>query len=140
VGRAGERTIYTVWDKPVVVITNQNSYSNAEVFAHAIQSTGRGKVVGTPGHGGVISTLRVPLLDLGMLSIPFRGWFHPETGRDLELGPAIPDHPVENTPGEILSGIDRELEVAVDVLLQETRDPQRRGPVKPVYRSAVETK
>jgi tricorn protease len=138
VGRAGERTIYTVWDKPVVVITNQNSYSNAEVFAHAIQSTGRGKVVGTPGHGAVISTIRVPLLDLGMLNIPFRGWFHPETGRDLEMGPAIPDHPVENTPGEILSGIDRELDVAVDVLLKETRDPQRRGAVKPVYRSAVD--
>jgi hypothetical protein len=26
----------------------------------------------------------------------------------------------------------------VDVLLKETRDPQRRGAVKPVYRSAVD--
>ena len=133
IGHAGERTIYAVWSKPVTVLINQNSYSNAEVFAHAVQSTGRGKLVGLPTGGGVISTRRKPLLDLGTLSIPFRGWFHPVTGRDLELGPARPDKRVEISPADVLAGRDPQLDAAIGILLGEIRAAKSMEPA-PVYR------
>ncbi len=134
-GYPSYRTIYTTWDKPINVITNENSYSNAEIFAHAVQITGRGKVVGVPTGGGVISTLRTSLLDLGTINIPFRGWFHPFTGRDMELGPPTPDHPVDNQPSEVIAGIDRQLDVAIKVLTEEIRAADAHTPVRPVYRS-----
>ncbi len=138
IGHAGERTVYTTWHKPVTILINERSVSNAEVFAHAIQSTGRGKVVGVPTHGAVISTTRTPLLDIGTLNIPFRGWFHPETGVDLELGPAVPDVMVENTPGDLAAGIDAKLDAAIEVLLAEAREHASRPRVEPVYRSELD--
>ena len=44
------------WNKPIVVICNESSYSNAEIFSHAIKTLKRGKVVGVTTAGCVIST------------------------------------------------------------------------------------
>ncbi|MGH7227066.1 MAG: S41 family peptidase, partial [Gemmataceae bacterium] len=40
-GQAGyphDRKIYATWSKPIVVVCNQNSFSNAEIFSHAIKT------------------------------------------------------------------------------------------------------
>ena len=65
------------WSKPIVVLCNQNSFSNAEIFrAPAIQTLRRGKLVGVPTAGGVISTGSTSILDVGLLRrVPRRGWF-----------------------------------------------------------------
>ena len=55
-GYPHDRTVYATWDKPIVVLCNQNSFSNAEIFSHAIKTLKRGKLVGVPTAGGVIST------------------------------------------------------------------------------------
>jgi tricorn protease len=55
-GYPQDRMIYATWQKPIVVLCNQNSYSNAEVFSHAIKTLKRGQLVGVPTAGGVIST------------------------------------------------------------------------------------
>ena len=55
-GYPQDRIIYAVWQKPIVVLCNQNSFSNAEIFSHAIKTLKRGKLVGVPSAGGVIST------------------------------------------------------------------------------------
>jgi tricorn protease len=55
-GYPQDRRVYATWSKPIVVLCNQNSFSNAEIFAHAIKTLKRGKLVGTPTAGGVIST------------------------------------------------------------------------------------
>ena len=55
-GYPHSRMVYATWDKPIVVLCNQNSYSNAEIFSHAIKGLGRGRLVGVPTAGGVIST------------------------------------------------------------------------------------
>ena len=47
-GYPQDRTVYATWDKPVVVLCNQNSFSNAEIFSHAVKTLGRGKLVGVP--------------------------------------------------------------------------------------------
>jgi tricorn protease len=52
------RKVYATWHKPIVVLCNQNSFSNAEIFCHAIRTLGRGRLVGVTTGGGVISTGR----------------------------------------------------------------------------------
>src|SRR5262249_27635668 len=38
----GQPTLY--WDRPIVVMTNESSYSDAEVFPHAIKTLGLGTI------------------------------------------------------------------------------------------------
>lgn len=122
----------TIWTKPIVVLCNQYSASNAEIFCHAIQSMGRGPVVGVPTRGAVISTPRERLLDIGVMQMPNRGWFLPN-GLDMEIQPCVPDHIVEPMPGDIPAGRDPQLAKAVEVLLEELRGQE--PPTKPVYAS-----
>lgn len=115
-GYPHDRLVYPSWNKPIVVLCNQNSFSNAEIFSHAIKIIKRGKVVGVPTAGGVISTGGTSIMDVGFLRLPFRGWYLPEDGQDLELNGAVPDFIVWPKPGELPAGKDVQIEKAVEVL------------------------
>jgi tricorn protease len=125
-GYPQDRTVYATWDKPVVVLCNQNSYSNAEIFSHAIKLLKRGQLVGVPTAGGVISTGSTAVMDVGTLRLPFRGWYGLESGLDMELNGAVPDHVVWPQPGEMTAGVDRQLDKAVEVLKADVATWQAR--------------
>ncbi|MGC4005513.1 MAG: S41 family peptidase [Pirellulales bacterium] len=120
-GYPQDRIVYATWNKPIVVLCNQNSFSNAEIFSHAIKTLKRGKVVGVPTAGGVISTGAVSIFDIGTLRMPFRGWYHPETGEDMELNGAVPDVIVAQLPGDLPRGKDAQLEAAIDALQADVK-------------------
>ena len=120
-GYPQDRMVYATWDKPIVVLCNQNSYSNAEIFSHAIKGLGRGKLVGVPTAGGVVSTGSSRIMDVGVLRLPFRGWFVKWTGQDMELNGAVPDFLVWPQPNELPNGKDRQLNKAIQVLKQQIR-------------------
>ncbi len=128
-GYPQDRIVYATWNKPIIVLCNQNSFSNAEIFAHAIRNLGRGKLVGVQTAGGVISTGMVSIMDASM-RMPFRGWFDTTTGKDMELNGAIPHYKIWNKPGELSQGIDHQLAKAVSILMEEsaqaTQDPRTR--------------
>jgi len=132
VGYPQDRRVYASWHKPIVVLCNQNSFSNAEIFSHAIKALGRGKLVGAPTAGGVISTGGRRIMDLGYLRMPFRGWFKLDDGRDMELNGAVPDFVLWPEPGEIPAGKDRQLEKAIEVLLEEISNAAAQP--EPIYR------
>ncbi|CAK8985888.1 Tricorn protease homolog 1 [Durusdinium trenchii] len=118
-GYPHDRMVYATWNRPIIVLCNQNSFSNAEIFSHAIKTLKRGQLVGVTTAGGVISTGATSVLDIGLLRMPFRGWFVLETGQDMELNGAVPHHILWPQPGEIPAGIDRQLDKAIEVLGQE---------------------
>jgi tricorn protease len=122
------RMVFAVWQKPIIVLCNQNSYSNAEIFSHAIKSLGRGQLVGVETAGGVISTGSVRVTDVGRMRMPFRGWFVAKTGRDMEMNGARPHHILWPLPGEIPAGVDRQLEKAVKVLQQQIAENPEESP------------
>lgn len=136
VGYPQDRTVYATWNKPIIVLCNQNSFSNAEIFAHAIRNLKRGKIVGVATAGGVISTGSIPILDAGTMRLPFRGWFSTFDGKDMELNGAQPHITIWNQPGELSRGKDVQLEKAVQTLLEESR--QYKGLPKPHYRSQLQ--
>lgn len=121
-GYPTDRRVSPSWDKPMVVLCNGNTFSNAEIFCHAFKQLGRGKLVGMPTNGGVISAVGIAIPEVGELQIPFRGWFHAETGQDLELNGAIPDVIVRNLPEDQARGIDAQMAAAVRVLSEESGD------------------
>ena len=118
-GYPHDRLIFPRWDKPITVLCNQNSFSNAEIFSHAIKHLKRGKIVGVPTAGGVISTGGTAIMDVGFLRLPFRGWYLPDSGQDLELNGAVPDYIVWPQPGDLPSGKDVQIEKAVEVLRKD---------------------
>ena len=118
-GYPHDRIVFASWSKPIIVLCNQNSYSNAEIFSHAIKTLGRGKVVGVQTAGGVVSTGSASINDVGRLRVPFRGWFLINDGKDMELNGCLPHEVIWPAPKELPAGEDRQLDKAVEMLLQE---------------------
>lgn len=118
-GYPHDRMVYAPWHKPVVVLCNQNSFSNAEIFAHAIKTLKRGPVVGVQTAGGVISTGSTFIDGIGSLRLPFRGWFLLGSGEDMERNGCKPDHVLWPEPADLAAGIDRQVSKAVEVGLAE---------------------
>lgn len=118
-GYPQDRMVYASWNKPIIVLCNQNSHSNAEIFSHAIKGLGRGKVVGVSTSGSVISTGRMSIMDAGSIRIPFRGWYVLETGEDMELNGARPHVVIWPQPGDMPAGVDKQLDKAVEMLIEE---------------------
>ncbi|MDP6850893.1 MAG: S41 family peptidase, partial [Planctomycetota bacterium] len=113
------RRVFASWDKPIVVLCNENSYSNAEIFSWSIKTLGRGPVVGKQTYGAVISTGGAGLLDGSFVRVPFRGWYvNDKNHTNMELNGCPPDYPVENLPGDFATGLDRQLEKAIEVGLK----------------------
>lgn len=115
-GYPTDRRVSPSWDGPMVVLCNENTYSNAEIFCHAFKRLGRGKLVGVPTNGGVISAVLIRIPEVGELQIPFRGWFHADTGRDLELNGALPDVVIPMSPEDQAKDLDPQLDAALRVL------------------------
>jgi len=116
--RGGPKTTQPalLWDKPVVVLINAQSFSDAEYFPHIMQELGLGTIIGEPTGGNVIGTYDFPLLDGSMLRVPAWGiWLL--DGTDMEGNGAQPDVEVEIDPEKIARGEDNQLETAVEYLL-----------------------
>lgn len=121
VGYPHDRKVYATWNKPIVVLCNQNSFSNAEIFSHAIKTLGRGQVVGVQTAGGVISTGGTSIMDMGFLRKPFRGWYLINDGQDMELNGALPHHVVWPHPADLPKGKDDQLTKAIEVLKADVK-------------------
>lgn len=117
-----DRRLIYGYNREISVLCNQNSYSNAEIFSHAIKTTKRGKLVGVPTFGAVISTGAASLIDGTTIRTPFRGWYLPD-GKDMENNGAIPDIIVSQTPEDESAGKDPQLEAAVKELLGRAKEP-----------------
>ncbi|MEL6105331.1 MAG: S41 family peptidase [Planctomycetota bacterium] len=128
-GYPQDRMVFATWQKPIIVLCNQNSFSNAEIFSHAIKNLKRGQVVGVQTAGGVISTGSVQIMDVGRMRMPFRAWFTAVDGEDMELNGALPHHVVWPKPGEIPSGKDRQLAKAIKVLMKEVKQDAKANPM-----------
>jgi tricorn protease len=138
-GYPHDRKIYATWNKPIVVLCNQNSFSNAEIFSHAIKTLKRGQLVGVPTAGGVISTGAERIMDVGILRVPYRGWFVIGSGADMELNGAVPDHILWPQPGQMPHGEDVQLKKAIEVLQADVRAWKQR-PQPPLRKSSERSK
>lgn len=124
-GYPHDRRVYATWNKPIIVLCNQNSFSNAEIFAHAIKTLKRGKVVGVTTAGCVISTGGTSIMDMGFLRLPFRAWFLLNNGEDMELHGAAPHVELWPAPGEWPSGKDQQLAKALSMLKKDVKKFQK---------------
>ena len=120
-GYPQDRRVFAAWNKPIVVLCDEFSYSNAEIFSWGIKTLKRGPVVGKRTYGAVISTGAFRLLDGSSLRNPFRGWFTKDTNVNMENNGCPPDVAVENLPHDLAVGKDAQLEAAVAEALKQLK-------------------
>lgn len=103
---------------PMVVMENERSTSDAEVFPDGFRTLKLGKVVGVTTYGAVIGTGSYTLMDGSAIRTPGSGLWN-VNGTNLENYGVPPDVYVDNTPEDFLKGRDAQIEKAVEVLKEE---------------------
>jgi tricorn protease len=105
---------------PMVVMENERSTSDAEVFPDGFRTLKLGKVVGMTSYGAVIGTGSYSLMDGSTIRTPGSGLWN-VNGTNLENYGVPPDVMVDNTPDDFLKGRDAQIERAVEVLKEEMK-------------------
>jgi len=106
------------WTKPLVLLVNNRSYSDAEIFPNAFRTLGLGKLVGQPTGGQVIGTRNVQLIDGTTFRTPRIG-VTTLKGVNMDKEGVAPDVLVDISPDQLAKGQDPQLEKAVEVILQD---------------------
>jgi tricorn protease len=107
----------TTFFGPMVVLQNERSASDAEMFPAGFRDLGLGKLVGVPTSGQVIGTGAFTLLDGSSIRTPGAGVYI-TGGQNMENYGVPPDVLVDNAPPDFLTGHDRQIEKAIEVLKQ----------------------
>jgi tricorn protease len=103
---------------PMVVMQNERSASDAEMFPQGFKDLKLGKVVGVPTMGAVIATGSFTLADGSSIRTPGSGVWT-ASGENMENFGVKPDVTVDNTPEDFVKGRDAQVEKAVEILKAE---------------------
>lgn len=109
-------------EMPAVCLTNEYSFSNAEIFSEGFRRMKIGPVVGERTAGGVIGTGAYGLWDGGSIRMPGSGAYAVD-GENLEGNGRRPDIDIPWDPVAWAAGRDTQLERAVQELMR--RLPRR---------------
>jgi len=105
---------------PMTVLVGPRSRSGAEVFAAAVQESGRGRVVGERTAGMVLASITTRLPDGGELSLSELDLVT-GAGRRLEKTGVEPDVPASTSFADRKAGRDPALERAADLVAPQSR-------------------
>ena len=109
------------WNKPSVLVINEGNYSDAHAFAYTYDELGLGEMIGMPVPGtmtavwwetGISGDFRAGVPQVGMKDTK---------GNYLENNQTTPDHLVKNDPESTSKGQDKQIEKAVEVLLEKLK-------------------
>ncbi|MFH1675952.1 MAG: S41 family peptidase, partial [bacterium] len=118
--RDGERISQPAhnWGKPNVLLINERSSSDSEIFPSGFRTLKLGTIIGETTLGAVIGTDSYTLIDgRSGIRLPIEGWYSKE-GTNLENYGVPPDIRVVNDLNDIRDGIDNQLEYAVKYLIE----------------------
>ena len=105
-------------DKPIVVLINERSLSDAEVTSNGIKQLGIAKLVGTETYRWIIFTSGVRFMDGSTSRMPAWGCYS-LSGDDLEKTGVVPDIYVRNTFEDRLLSRDPQLDAAINEIMKE---------------------
>lgn len=117
---SGERNLEPrrAWTRPSIVLVDEGSFSDGEIFPTVYQELKLGKVVGMPSSGSVIGTWEYELLDGSSIRMPGSGWYRLD-GTNMEGNGVQPDILVELSPEDEIAGRDPQLLRAIEEILKE---------------------
>jgi tricorn protease len=121
---------------PFVVLVNEGSASDGDIFPQAVQMEGLAPIIGVRTWGGVngITDIR-PLVDGGLVTQSQVAWWDPKDGWGLENRGVIPDIEVEALPQDVAAGVDRQLMRGIEEVLRLHKE---NPPLKPVFPKSMQ--
>lgn len=105
-------------DIPLVVLVNEGSASASEIFAGAIQDSGRGTLIGTTTFGKGSVQITRDLSDGSSMRVTIARWFTPSGDAIHEVG-ITPDVVVEAPPVTQEGSADPQLQAALDFFKEQ---------------------
>ena len=109
-------------DKPIVLLINEQSLSDAEMTTQGFKALKLGTVIGNGTYRWIIFTSGVGLVDGSGVRMPAWGCYTLD-GKNLETHGVEPDIRVVNSFSDKMKGNDPQLDRAIDELLKKMRDP-----------------
>jgi len=107
-------------DKPIVLLINEQSLSDAEMTAAGFKALKLGKIIGNETYRWIIFTSGVGMVDGSFIRLPSWGCYTLD-GKDLEKAGVQPDITVINTFEDKLNGKDPQLDKAIDEIFKQLK-------------------
>jgi tricorn protease len=109
---------------PMVMLINQYSASDGDLFPYAFEKHKLGTVIGTRTWGGVVGIRgSLPFIDGMDLRKPEFASYSSESSDWIIEGHGVePDITVDNDPAQEYKGIDNQLDKAIEVILTQLKD------------------
>jgi tricorn protease len=118
----------------MVVLVNERTGSDGEVFAEGFRRLGLGITLGKRTWGGFIALHTGNLLsDNGIATAPMHGGYSPEGKWLVEGVGHVPDLEVDNLPFETFNGKDAQMEAAINYLKKKIAEDPKDIPRSPAY-------
>lgn len=102
--------------KPMVLLINEQSLSDAEMTATGFKELGLGKLIGTETYRWIIFTSGKGLVDGSFYRLPSWGCYTLD-GKNIEKTGVSPDVYIKNTMKDRLNGLDPQLDKAIEMVL-----------------------
>ena len=107
-------------DKPIILLTNEQSLSDAEMTSAGFKELKLGKIVGNETYHWIIFTSGAGLVDGSFVRLPSWGCYT-LSGKDIESNGVQPDIKVINTFEDKINGRDPQLDRAIDELMKGSK-------------------
>ena len=109
---------------PMVLLMDEYSASDGDLFAYSFKKHDLGKTVGTRTWGGVVGiSSPIPFVDGGQMYKPeFASYSAEESEWIIEGNGVAPDIKVENNPHKVYKGKDQQLQKAIEIMKEELKD------------------
>lgn len=112
--------------KPIIVLINEQSLSDAEMTTAGFKALGLGTVIGTDTYRWIIFTSGKGLVDGSFYRLPSWGCYTLD-GKNLEKTGVSPDIYIKNTFQDRLEGKDPQLEKAISEVMKQLMHDTRAG-------------
>lgn len=119
---------------PKVLLMDQYSASDGDIFPHRFRAMGLGKLIGRRSWGGIVGIRgSLPFIDGGTLNRPeFANYDIDGKSWPIEGYGVDPDIVVHNSPADEFKGKDDQLDKAIEVILEELKS-RKELPAPPPY-------
>lgn len=119
-GKLTQQPNFTPAAKPIVLLVNEQSLSDAEMTSAGFKELKLGKIIGTETYRWIIFTSGKSLVDGSFYRLPSWGCYT-FAGEDLELTGVKPDIYIKNTFKDKLDARDPQLEKAIEEIKKQLR-------------------
>ena len=119
-GQLTPQSNFSPADKPIVLLINEQSLSDAEMTSQGFKALKLGKIIGNETYRWIIFTSGIGLVDGSNVRMPAWGCYTLD-GKDMEMSGVQPDILVINSFDDKLNGRDPQLDKAIEEILKQLK-------------------